>query len=92
MSTYRQIAYMVLDELKASSDDRYFEEEHVLFLMDKYRALILKQRYSDVRKGASDTNFQKINLSLIQVPAISGEICEGGTFLRTEDKIPDILN
>lgn len=50
MATYREIVYMVLDELKINSDDKYFEEEHVMFLMDKYRAFLLKQRYSDIKK------------------------------------------
>jgi len=33
---------MVLDELKGESDDFSFTEDHILFLIDKYRALLLK--------------------------------------------------
>jgi len=43
MATYKEIAYLVLDELKLASDDRYFELEHVVFLLDKYRSYVLKK-------------------------------------------------
>lgn len=88
MATIREITYMVLDELKNSSDDRYFEEEHVIFLMGKYRSFLLKQRYSDIKKFVPESNYQTINLPLMQVPAICGEPCEGGTYLKSKDKIP----
>ena len=39
MSTYRQLTYMVLDELKIVSDDSHFQEEHVLFLLDKVQGI-----------------------------------------------------
>ena len=42
MSTYRELIYMVLDQLKAISDDRYIEEEHIIFLLKKYRISILE--------------------------------------------------
>lgn len=41
MNTYKEIVYMILDEIKAISDDSYFEEEHILFLMNIWRAKIL---------------------------------------------------
>jgi len=34
---------------------------------------------------------QLLCLDLIEVPAIPGELCEGGTFLRSKDKIPKII-
>ena len=91
MSTYKEIAYMVLDELKSASDDRYYEIEHVVYLLDNYRSLILKQRYGDVRKNIADINYQTIDINLIQVPAVAGEISEGGTFLKSVEKIPPII-
>lgn len=65
MSTYRELIYMVLDKVKESTDDAYFKEEHVAFLMDKYRPLILKQRYADVRKSISQNNYSRfiVNMS-----------------------------
>lgn len=91
-TTYRELVYMVLDELKLSIDDAYFTEEHVVFLLGKYRGLLLKQQYKDVKKEIPESNFQTLCLDLIQVPAITGEPCEGGTYLRSKEKIPFLMN
>lgn len=91
MSTFRELTYSVLDELKLSSDDSTFTEDHVMFFLDKYRAFLLKQRYSDVKKQIPSSNYQTICLDLIQVPAISGEPCEGGVYLRSKDKVPFLM-
>ena len=90
--TWREIIYMVLDELKGMSDDFTFTEDHIAFLLGKYRSFILKQRYyTDIKKAISESNYQTICLDLIEVPAISGEVCEGGSYLRSKDKIPVTL-
>lgn len=90
--TYREIVYMVLDELKGMSDDFTFTEDHIAFLCGKYRSFLLKQRYyTDIKKAISESNYQTICLDLIEVPAISGEVCEGGSYLRSRDKIPVTL-
>lgn len=91
MSTYKELTYMVLDELKLSSDDAQFTEDHVMFLLNKYRTFLLKQRYSDIKKQIPESNYQTICLDLIQVPAISGDTCEGGTYLRSKEKIPFLM-
>ena len=57
MSTYRELVYLVLDELKGTSDDFTYTEDHIIFLLNKYRAFLLKQKYSDIRK---------INLAFLQ--------------------------
>ena len=88
MSTYRELVYLVLDELKLISDDSTFTEDHVVFLLNRYRTFLLKQRYSDIKKQIPDSNYQSICMDLIQVPAISGEPCEGGTYLRSSVKVP----
>ena len=82
---------MVLDELKLSSDDAQFTEDHVMFLLNKYRTFLLKQKYSDIKKQIPESNYQTICLDLIQVPAILGEPCEGGTYLRSKEKIPFLM-
>lgn len=88
--TYREIVYMVLDELKGMSDDFTFTEDHIAFLCGKYRSFLLKQRYyTDIKKAISESNYQTICLDLIEVPAI--EVCEGGSYLRSKDKIPVTL-
>jgi hypothetical protein len=91
MSTFREIVYMCSDQLKLSSDDTFFTNDHILYLLKRYRGLYLSQKYKDVRKEIPESNYQTICLDLIQVPAISGEPCEGGTFLRTKNKIPSLL-
>ena len=91
MSTYKELIYMCLDELKLYSDDASYTEEHVMFLLDKYRAFLLKQRYSDIKKQIPESNYQTICLDLIKVPAISGEPCEGGSYLRSKEKIPFLM-
>lgn len=91
MSTYRELVYLVLDELKLTSDDASFNEEHVMFLLGKYRGFLLKQQYKDVKKEIPESNYQTVCLDLIQVPAITGEPCEGGTYLRSKEKIPHLM-
>lgn len=91
MSKYSELVYMVLDEVKGMSDDFSFTEDHVIFLLDKYRGFLLKQRYSDIKKQIPESNYQTVCLDLIQVPAINGEPCEGGTYLRSNIKVPFLM-
>ena len=91
MATLKELTYMVLDELKLSSDDAYFNEEHIAFLIGKYRGFILRQQYKGVKKDIPESNFQTICTDLIQVPAIAGVPCEGGVFLRTKEKVPYLM-
>ena len=88
MSTYRELVYLVLDELKLISDDSSFTEDHVIYLLDRYRPFLLKQRYSDIKKQIPDSNYQSICIDLIKVPAIAGEPCEGNAYLRSANKLP----
>ena len=92
MSTYRELVYLVLDELKGISDDFTYTEDHVIFLLGKYRNFLLKQKYgNDPRKDIPDSNFQDIKMDLIPTPAISGSCCEGGSYLRTTTKVPNFI-
>lgn len=88
---YKDIVYMILDEIKSTSDDAFFNEEHVLLLVNNYRNFILKQKYSDIKKPIPESNYQTICLNLTQIPAIAGASCEGGTFLRSKEKVPFML-
>ncbi len=92
MSTYRELTYMIQDELKLVSDDSNYTVEHIIFLLSKYKTFLIKQRYSDIRKRIPESNYQTICLDLIEVPAISGEPCEGGSYLRSSIRIPHMLN
>lgn len=91
MSTYREIIYMVLDELKVSSDDAYFTEDHIIYLCDKIRALVLKQRYADVKRQIPESNYQTLCLDLIQVPNLPKGFCTPSMYLRSKDKIPFLI-
>ena len=82
---------MCSDQLKLSSDDTFFTNDHILYLLKKYRGLFLSQKYKDVRKEIPESNYQTICLSLVQVPALDGEPCEDGMLLRTQDKIPSLM-
>ena len=62
---------MALDELKLISNDATYTPEHLIFLADKMRALLLDRRYRDARKGeVSRSNYQEICLELVEVPAL----------------------
>jgi hypothetical protein len=90
--TYGEAVYMILDQLKLTSDDANFNENHVIFLLNKYRALAIKEEYERTKKELDETNKQLLCLNLIEVPAISGEVCEEGTYLRSVKKLPKTLN
>lgn len=89
-----EICFMVLDLLKATNDDSFYVEEHVIFLLKKYRSFLIKKE-QEKEKGsqdvASEFEYQQICLDLEKVPAIDGEPCTGGYYLRTTKKIPKIL-
>lgn len=59
MSTYKELVYLVLDELRLHSDDALFTEDHIIFLADKYRAFLLKQKYSDIKKQIPESNYHQ---------------------------------
>lgn len=91
MSTYKHLVYLVLDELKLMSDDSFFTEDHVIFLLNKYRAFLLKQRYSDIRKEIPTSNYQTLCLELEEHNGIEGLPCEG-TYMRSTKKIPETMS
>ena len=90
----KELVYSILDLLKVNSDDRYWTEEHIIFLCKKYRSFLIKKE-QDKEKGsqdiASEFEYQQICLDLEKVPAIDGDPCTGGYYLRTVQKIPKIL-
>ena len=92
MAKYKEIVSMVLDELKVTSDDSIFTEEHIIFLAGRYRSFLLKQRYyTDLKKQIPESNYQTLCLSLEKTEAIDGLPCIGGYYLRTTKPIPNLL-
>ena len=92
MAKYKEIVSMVLDELKITSDDSIFTEEHIIFLAGRYRSFLLKQRYySDLKKQIPQSNYQTLCLNLESVEAVDGMACEYGYYLRSTKPIPNLL-
>lgn len=91
MATYNELIYMVLDELKIDSDDSYFTEDHVMFLLTKYRSLLLKQRYSDARRIIPLVNYNTLCLTMIE-HAPGDRLCGTEEYLRSIVELPYIMD
>lgn len=101
MATYREMTYMVMDSLKATSDDAFYNEEHVLFLLGRIRSLLLLRKYKEERRYATSPsapsitdnsyqNYQNICLELEQADLLP-DACGGEGWLRSTKKIPALL-
>ena len=88
--TLRELVYLVLDEVKINSDDSYFNEDHVIFLLNKYRSFVLKKELEKENKQLSSANDQTICLDLIGVRDEDNPC--GEPMLRTEQTIPNLVN
>lgn len=86
--TFRQITYMVLDELKISSDDSYYTEEHIAFLANRYRAFLLERKYRDIKKYIPESNYQTICIDLEEE---TNDYCDGDTYLKSTTNIPQSI-
>lgn len=100
MSTYRELIFLVSDLVKTISDDTIINENHIMFLLRKYRTYLLKQKYENANDSSvPSSNYQTICTDLVEVPMMSGEctdacICSlgGRNMLRTTIKIPETVN
>lgn len=95
MATYAEMIYLALDELKLSSDDAYYTEEHIMRLLKDMRALLLNKKYNRVTRNAvqpvvSQENIQQICLT-ISPSEIETSGCEG-RWLRSDEVIPDMID
>lgn len=63
MNKYKDVVYMILDELKIQSDDSIFTEDHIIYLINKVRPLLLENKYKKAQ-DISDSNYQTICLDL----------------------------
>lgn len=79
--TYKELVYMALDALKIHSDDSKFTEDHVVFLLNKYRAFVLNQKYSKTLDSIGYSNYQAIDLTIIPT----------SDYIRSVISIPNIL-
>lgn len=92
MTTYAHLIYLVLDELKILSDDATYTEDHVMFLLNKYRGMLLKQQYKDIKKDIPESNFQTICLELEPHLFFEDDVCSNETYLRSKKKIPTVMS
>lgn len=84
MSTYREVVYLVSDEMKNVSDDSIVNIDHIAFVVDKHRASVLKQLYSSIKKDSPQSNYQTI---CVKMQPEEGDICEC-PYLKSVHKIP----
>lgn len=87
--TLREVVFMCIDEAKLNSDDSIFTEDHVIYLLGRYRSYVLKAKLAKASEQLSTANSQTICLDLIQVRDEDNPC--GETILRTEQKIPDLV-
>ena len=89
MNTYRELIYMVMDELKLNSDDSFITEDHVLYLLNKYRIFLLQSQYSKKNEDLNDSNYQTIKVILDKVKFFN-ESCYHDYYLRSTTVIPSL--
>jgi len=89
MSKVKEIVYMILDQLKGFSDDFTYTEDHIIYQVNNYRALLLKQRYSDIRKQIPNSNYSTKCISLHSTDTICGE--DEDFYLKSVEPIPDTM-
>ncbi len=89
MKTYREIMYMIFDLLKiGNTDESQFTEDHLIALIDSHRAMLLKQRYTDVSKAIPMLNYQTIQVAL---DLRKGENGRGYSLYVGSETLPSIM-
>ena len=91
MATYREMVFMCLDQVKQRSDDSFFTEAHVLFLLDTFRKYLLKQQELQQKTELSDNSYQTVCLDLEVSNLISDVPC-AGKMLKSKEKIPALAH
>lgn len=99
MSTYRELIYIISDLAKTISDDSKITENHIAFLLDKYRMYLLRQKYDkDGTNKIPPSAFQTICIDLKKADfenncndnCLLSTVKE--TYLVSEKQIPTIYN
>lgn len=92
MSTYKELVYLVSDELKILSDDSYYTNDHILYLLSKYRSFLLKQRYADIKKQIPESNYQTVSIDLNESQYSDDEGHLLKQYLVSSSNIPFIMS
>lgn len=95
--TYRELIHMVNDELKMESDDAYFTLDHIRFLCNKYRAMLIKQEALSKKLWnkvlPESPMYQSICVGVKEAsPTCEGDICGGKVLLKSDVKIPSTIS
>lgn len=91
MATYRHLTYLILDEIKAISDDSTITEEHVIFLLNHYRSFFIYQRIKAEGVASVDSsNYQTICLELEKTNLLPGNVCSE-VVLKSIEPMPSTL-
>ena len=86
MNTYGQMIYMVRDLVKISSDDSYITSQHILFMLEKFRAFVLKTKYENKEADIPDTDKSSMTTELELVEDNLGY--SGIPLLRSKQPVP----
>lgn len=90
----KELVYYILDSIKNISDDSIITEDHIIFLIKKYRSFFIKREQEGNRNVSgeqSDFETQQICLDLEKTEGLPGFPCEGGYYLRSKQELPKIL-
>lgn len=82
-----EIIYYCLDAIKAFSDDSTVNEDHILFLLGKYRGVLLQQ-YHNIKKPIPESNYQIVCLNLEPSNHLP---CVGGKRLVSIETLPHLI-
>lgn len=86
-TTYRHEVYSIMDKLRLIGRDKDFEDSHIIKEINDIRGLLLKQKYSDVRKSVDSDNYQSVKFQLEPI-----EILGTSTLtIRSTEKCPSLL-
>ena len=83
--TYREIVYAILDETKTISDDTLLENEHLIYIANKHRALLFNQKYKGKKVEIPFAWYQRLNV------AFTTKITGTNVYKSTKE-IPQILD
>lgn len=90
MTTYRELVYFILDALKLVSDDSFYTEAHIMFLLNKMRAQLLAKKYAKA-KAADAVNAANYSLVKVDLDDIES-LCSYTHFKKSVKPLPEILD
>lgn len=90
MATYRELIYQVLDNLKIGSDDSYFTEDHISFLINNYRMFLIHRSYKESLMPIASENFQTICIDITPMDGRLNNCPDYLYYAKSVQKIPSM--